>query len=132
MNHRKTEPRPGGSATTNLELEAFVVWLPPGRGSKSKIALDKLEEAKMDKSVSFEKDIVPIFRQFRDSMMWRLDLTSFDDLKANASMIYNQILWTPGDAGDAPKHAPSAVSAVDSGRNSIVQSVGWTETFRRS
>ena len=73
-----------------------MVWLPPGRGSKSKIALDKLEEAKMDKSVSFEKDIVPIFRQFRDSMMWRLDLTSFDDLKANASMIYNQILWTPG------------------------------------
>jgi len=80
-----------------------VVWLPPGRGSKSKIALDKLEEAKMDKSVSFEKDIVPIFRQFRDSMMWRLDLTSFDDLKANASMIYQPNLVDSRDAGDAPK-----------------------------
>ena len=42
----------------------------------------------MDSSVSFEKDIVPIFRQFRDSMTWRLDLTSFEDVKANASTIY--------------------------------------------
>src|SRR5580704_15241987 len=118
MNHRKTEPRPGGSATTNLELEAFVVWLPPGRGSKSKIALDKLEEAKMDKSVSFEKDIVPIFRQFRDSMMWRLDLTSFDDLKANASMIYNQILWTPGTPV-TPQNRNSIVQSVDGRRLSV-------------
>jgi hypothetical protein len=56
----------------------------------------------MDKSVSFEKDIVPIFRQFRDSMMWRLDLTSFDDVKANASAIYGQIVWTPGTLPTPP------------------------------
>ncbi len=42
-------------------------------------------------SVSFEKDIVPVFRQFRGPMMWRLDLTKYEDVKANASMIYSQI-----------------------------------------
>src|ERR1035438_5308467 len=31
----KTEPRPEGSATTNLELAALVVSLPAGRGSVS-------------------------------------------------------------------------------------------------
>ena len=72
----------------------------------------------MDKSVSFEKDIVPIFRQFRDSMMWRLDLTSFDDLKANASMIYNQILWTPGTPV-TPQNRNSIVQSVDGRRLSV-------------
>jgi len=42
-------------------------------------------------SVSFEKDIVPIFRQFRGSMMWRLDLTRYEDVKANAAAIFVQI-----------------------------------------
>jgi hypothetical protein len=56
----------------------------------------------MDSSVSFEKDIVPIFRQFRDSMTWRLDLTSFEDVKANASTIYSQILWSPGTQPGMP------------------------------
>jgi hypothetical protein len=45
----------------------------------------------MDSSVSFEKDIVPIFRQFRGSMMWRFDLTRYEDVKANAAAIYGQI-----------------------------------------
>src|ERR1035438_3653810 len=61
-----------------------------------------LKEVQMDSSVSFEKDIVPIFRQFRDSMMWRLDLTSFEDVKANASMIYSQIEWSPGTQPGMP------------------------------
>lgn len=47
-------------------------------------------------SVSFEKDIAPVFRQFRGSMIWRLDLTKFDDVKANAPMIYTQIVPTQG------------------------------------
>jgi hypothetical protein len=45
----------------------------------------------MDSSVSFDKDILPIFRQFRGSMMWRFDLTKFEDVKANAAAIYSQI-----------------------------------------
>ena len=42
-------------------------------------------------SVSFEKDLVPILRQFRGPMMWRLDLTKYEDVKGNAGMIYGQI-----------------------------------------
>jgi len=45
----------------------------------------------MASSVSFEHDLVPIFRQFRGSMTWRLDLTCYEDVKANASAIYSQI-----------------------------------------
>lgn len=41
--------------------------------------------------VSFERDIAPLFRQFRASMMWRLDLTKYGDVKANAQMILSQI-----------------------------------------
>jgi hypothetical protein len=37
--------------------------------------------------VSFEKDIVPIFRQFRRSMIWRFDLTRYEDVRGNASKI---------------------------------------------
>ena len=45
----------------------------------------------MDSSVSFEKDLAPLFRQFRGSMMWRIDLTKYEDMKANASTIWTQI-----------------------------------------
>jgi len=48
-------------------------------------------EVQMDPSVSFEKDLVPIFRQFRGAMMWRFDLTKFEDVKASAAAIYQQI-----------------------------------------
>lgn len=41
--------------------------------------------------VSFEKDIAPLFNQFRASMMWRLDLTKYDDVRLNASMILSQL-----------------------------------------
>lgn len=44
-----------------------------------------------EKEVSFERDLVPIFRQFRASMMWRLDLTRYEDVRANASAIKSQI-----------------------------------------
>jgi hypothetical protein len=42
-------------------------------------------------SVSFEKDLVPILRQFRGPMMWRFDLTKYEDVRANANAIYGQI-----------------------------------------
>jgi len=49
----------------------------------------------VDPSVSFEKDILPVFRQFRGSMAWRLDLTKFEDVKANAAAIWGQISSVP-------------------------------------
>jgi hypothetical protein len=42
-------------------------------------------------NVSFEKDIAPVFRQFRGSMTWRFDLTKYSDVKSNAPAIYAQI-----------------------------------------
>ena len=42
-------------------------------------------------TVSFQKDLVPIFHQFRASMMWRFDLTKYEDVKANASAILTNI-----------------------------------------
>ena len=42
-------------------------------------------------SVSFQKDLVPIFHQFRASMMWRFDLTRYEDVKANAAAILTNI-----------------------------------------
>jgi len=42
-------------------------------------------------TVSFKKDIVPMFYEFRGPMLWRLDLTKYEDVKANAPMIYNMI-----------------------------------------
>lgn len=57
-------------------------------------------------SVSFERDIAPLFRQFRGSMMWRLDLTKFEDVKANASMIYSQITPSQGIVNMPPPPYP--------------------------
>ncbi|HEV3200130.1 MAG TPA: hypothetical protein VGZ73_19630 [Bryobacteraceae bacterium] len=42
-------------------------------------------------NVSFRKDIAPIFHQFRAAMMWRFDLTKYEDVKANASAILTNI-----------------------------------------
>lgn len=41
--------------------------------------------------VSFANDIMPLFKQFQGPMMWRLDLTNYDAVKANAQTIWDQI-----------------------------------------
>ena len=42
-------------------------------------------------SVSFDADIKPIFAPFVGEMRWRLDLTNYDDVRANAALIYTYI-----------------------------------------
>jgi hypothetical protein len=42
-------------------------------------------------AVSFQTDIMPLFKQFQAEMAWRLDLTSYDDVKANYQAILAQI-----------------------------------------
>jgi hypothetical protein len=56
-----------------------------------RIPAAQLEHSTMTNTVSFEKDIAPLFRQFRASMVWRLDLTRYEDVKLNAPMVYSQI-----------------------------------------
>jgi hypothetical protein len=42
-------------------------------------------------TVTFSNDIMPLFNQFRGQMMWRLDLTNYDHVSANAETILNRI-----------------------------------------
>ncbi|HEV3304484.1 MAG TPA: hypothetical protein VG055_32840 [Planctomycetaceae bacterium] len=39
-------------------------------------------------TVSFDSDIKPLFAQFVGEMRWRLDLTRYEDVRANSQMIY--------------------------------------------
>jgi hypothetical protein len=50
-----------------------------------------------DPAPSFANDIAPFFSDYQAQMAWRLDLTSYDDVKANASIILGAISWTPGN-----------------------------------
>ena len=42
-------------------------------------------------AVSFDNDIMPLFNQFKGQMMWRFDLTNYDQVKANAATIFGRI-----------------------------------------
>lgn len=42
-------------------------------------------------NVSFASDVMPILNQFKAQMMWRFDMTNYDQMKANATIIYNRI-----------------------------------------
>ena len=44
-----------------------------------------------DPTISFADIIAPMFEPYRDNMSWRLDLTNYEDVKENASIIYDQI-----------------------------------------
>ncbi len=42
-------------------------------------------------SVSFEKNIAPMFANYQANMNWRFNLTKYDDVKINANKIYELI-----------------------------------------
>jgi hypothetical protein len=46
-------------------------------------------------TVSFANDIAPTLFKYRGQMAWRLDLASYDDVKANAAIIQGQITGNP-------------------------------------
>ena len=52
-------------------------------------------------AVSFQNDIMPLFKQFQAQMMWRFDLTNYDAVRANAQMILTRIA-NEGGAGYMP------------------------------
>ena len=39
----------------------------------------------------FEDKIMPFFYQYREQMLWRMDITSYDDVKANAVLLCGRI-----------------------------------------
>jgi hypothetical protein len=46
-------------------------------------------------TVSFANDIAPTLFKYRGQMAWRLDLASYDDVKANAAIIFAQLTSNP-------------------------------------
>jgi hypothetical protein len=52
-------------------------------------------------TVSFERDIRPMFAPFAAAMMWRFDLTNYTAVMANAQHIYARIS-TPGNPMPPP------------------------------
>jgi hypothetical protein len=46
-------------------------------------------------TVSFANDIAPTLFKFRGQMAWRFDLSSYDDVKANAQIISGQLTSDP-------------------------------------
>jgi hypothetical protein len=69
-------------------------------------------------AVSFAKDIEPILRQFRGSMLWRLDLTSYEHVKANADKIYDLISTRQMPPPPYPHFTDAQVSAFKSWKDS--------------
>lgn len=53
-------------------------------------------------AVSFTNDIMPLFKQFQGQMMWRFDLTNYDQVKANAETIYGRISSSSGPMPPPP------------------------------
>jgi hypothetical protein len=42
-------------------------------------------------TVTFAKDILPLFQPFQKQMTWRFDLTRYDVVRDNASLIFDMI-----------------------------------------
>lgn len=55
---------------------------------------------------SFAKDILPMFSKWQAQMMWRLDLTNYEHVKANADIIYGRLTGTAGDIMPPPRFSP--------------------------
>jgi len=52
-------------------------------------------------ATSFQNDIAPIFAPFVAQMMWRLDLSNYENVKANAATI-QQLITASADNGRMP------------------------------
>ena len=66
--------------------------------------------------VSFATDIMPIFKQFQGPMMWRLDLTSYEAVMANAATIYGRIS-NPGNPMPPPPFPPLTAAQIQMFQN---------------
>ncbi|PON16531.1 hypothetical protein C2W62_17975 [Candidatus Entotheonella serta] len=53
-------------------------------------------------AVSFEDDIMPMFKKYQGQMRWRLDLANYDDVKTNAELIRARISLSPDNTNIMP------------------------------
>jgi hypothetical protein len=63
-------------------------------------------------STSFARDIAPVLAPYRDNMTWRLDLTEYEAVKANADHIYSKISAADGTPMPPPPLPPLRLSDV--------------------
>ena len=61
--------------------------------------------------LSFARDIATMLAPYRDEMLWRLDLTDYEAVKANADVIYGRLTSTTGNT--MPPAPVPALSATD-------------------
>ena len=47
-------------------------------------------------SVSFQNDIMPLFKQYQANMAWRFDITDYETVRANAQMIFDRLANVDG------------------------------------
>ena len=45
--------------------------------------------------VSFANDIMPVLYKYKGQMMWRFDMSNYDDVKGNAEVILSMIQGDP-------------------------------------
>ena len=62
-------------------------------------------------TISFANDISPFFAEFRANMIWRFDLTNYDDVKANAEIILSRI---SGKTMPPPPFSPLSDEFIES------------------
>ncbi len=61
--------------------------------------------------ISFAADLQGTLYKYRGEMMWRLDLADYDDVKANAAIIYSMI--TPPAQMPPPPFPPFSAAFVE-------------------
>lgn len=57
-------------------------------------------------ALSFATDIAPIFSPFRAAMRWRFDLLDYNNVKANAEIIYGRISIVESPLNNVPMPPP--------------------------
>ena len=57
-------------------------------------------------AISFQNDIAPMFSEFQSHMRWRFNLLDYENVKANAEMIYGRISVTETITGTVPMPPP--------------------------
>jgi len=72
---------------------------------------------------SFAEDIMPIFYQFQKQMIWRFDLTKYEDVKTNYEQILSRITDPDAPMPPAP-YGPLAQTDIDT-------FVKWSPCFNK-
>lgn len=64
-------------------------------------------------STSFQRDIAPLFDQYKGQMMWRFDLTSYEAVKGNADLILLRLQGGGGGVMPPPGFPPLSQEQID-------------------